>query len=142
MIWTDELVSEFVKEYFNNYDAQLLLKFKQSKSILPTNCIITLYSIDNICYDGKDENMSNIIANNIDNKLFNIMECEVNGCLFALDDIVYNSHNYKKYGGKWNSYAVKISSLNLRIKKDANDKIISSLLVINNFYDVSWFIKK
>jgi hypothetical protein len=145
-IWTDELVLELLKkEIGKEIPASLLTDFKSSKSILPTNATIT-YVYDN---DGDKISAAllttNCLVQRIGHDSFTIEPtietCECNGAIFSVGDIVYNNFNYKKYGGKWSNYAVKIETLDLRVRK-SGDKVVSSLLLINNFYEVNKFIKK
>jgi len=144
MIWTDELVTEFVEKYFSpkSDTFELLANFKQSRAILPSNCVIITFNLNGCSYIARDCKMPVVIAQDLHNPTFKITACEANGFIFNVGEIVFNAANYKKYGGKWNNYAVKIESLDFRIKKDDNGKIISSLIVINHFYDISNFIKR
>lgn len=144
-IWTDDLVLELVKELGSKEPAFDLNRFKSSKSILPTNATITeVYDNDGDKIDASLLGI-NCLVQKIGSKTFTIeptiKSCICDGTEFNIGDVVYNNFNYKKYGGKWSNYAVKIESLDLKVHKDG-DKIISSLLLINNFYEVNKFIKK
>jgi hypothetical protein len=145
-IWTDDLVLELLKkEIGKELPITVLTDFKSSKTILPTNATITCV------YDNDSDKIpaealtTNALVKRIGHDSFTIeptiKTCECNGAIFNIGDIVYNNFNYKKYGGKWSNYAVKIETLDLRVRK-SGDKVVSSLLLINNFYEVNKFIKR
>ena len=145
-IWTDELVLELLRlKIGTETEMSVVSEFKNSKSLLPTNAII-----HSVFDDDGDEMPAEKLTIDFLYKRINhdsytiapiIKACECNGAIFSVGDIVYNNIAYKKYGGKWSNYAVKIESLDLRVRK-SDDKVISSLLLINNFYEVNNFIKK
>lgn len=144
LYWTDELVLELLKNKLGqNTDISVINEFKASKSILPSNALIlSLVKEDNSIYELRTtSNLLDYLDPKTDKLEYRINSCQCNGTIFTLDEIVYNNFNYKKYGGKWSNYAVKIDSLDLRVKRD-NGKIVSSLLLINNFYEVNKFIKR
>lgn len=141
MKWTEELVVEFAKSISPDFNIDLLKEFKQLKAIVPSNCIVLTYILNGICYTV-DNNFDEVLKNEINNPNFKVTSCDVNGTIFYINDTVYNSHRFKKYGGKWSNYLVKIDSLDFRVKRDDKNNIISSLLVINHFYDVYQFIKR
>ena len=145
-IWTDDLVLELLKkEIGKELPITVLTDFKSSKTILPTNATITCV------YDNDGDKIpaaaltTNALVKRVGHDSFTIepiiKTCECNGAIFNIGDIVYNNFNYKKYGGKWSNYAVKIETLDLRVRK-SGDKVVSSLLLINNFYEVNKFIKR
>lgn len=144
LYWTDELVLELLKNKLGqNTDISVINEFKTSKAILPSNALIlSLVKEDNSIYELRTtSNLLDYLDPKTDKLEYCINSCRCNGTIFTLGEIVYNNFNYKKYGGKWSNYAVKIDSLDLRVKRD-NGEIVSSLLLINNFYEVNKFIKR
>jgi hypothetical protein len=142
LYWTDDLVLELLRSKLgDNTDVSVVDEFKSSKAILPSNALIlSLIKEDNSIIELKPTtNLFNFIEG--DKLEFRINSCQCNGTIFTLDDVVYNNFNYKKYGGKWSNYAVRIDSLDLRVKR-VEDKIVSSLVLINNFYEINKFIKR
>jgi hypothetical protein len=142
--WTDDLVLELLKlRLGQNTDMSVVDEFKSSKALLPSNALIlTLIKEDNTIINLKPtSNLYDYIVPGKDKLEWRINSCQCNGTIFTLDEIVYNNFNYKKYGGKWSNYAVRIDSLDLRVQK-VDDKIVSSMVLINNFYELNKFIKK
>lgn len=144
LYWTDDLVLELLKNKLGpNTDISVVNEFKSSKALLPSNALIlSLIKEDNTIIKLKPtSNLLDFIDYKTDKLEYRINSCQCNGTIFTLDEIVYNNFNYKKYGGKWSNYAVKIDSLDLRVRR-IEGKIVSSLLLINNFYEVNKFIKR
>ena len=142
--WTDDLVLELLKNKIGpNTDMSVISEFKDSKAILPSNALIlSLVKEDNSLIElNPTTNLLDYIDYKTDKLDWRINSCQCNGTIFNLDEIVYNNFNYKKYGGKWSNYAVRIDSLDLRVKR-VDGKIVSSLLLINNFYEINKFIKR
>jgi hypothetical protein len=142
--WTDDLVLELLKNKLGqNTDMSVVNEFKSSKALLPSNALIlSLVKQDNTIIElTPTTNLLDYIDPKSDKLECCINSCQCNGTIFSLDEIVYNNFNYKKYGGKWSNYAVKIDSLDLRVKR-IEGKIVSSLLLINNFYEINKFIKR
>lgn len=146
--WTDELVLDLLKKHTGQTtDMSVIDEFKESKAALPSNALILSFlredrlgTITEVLFK-KNSNIFDYMDYPTLKLEYPIKSCQCNGAIFSLDDIVYNNANYKKYGGKWSNYAIKIDSLDLRIKK-VDGKIVSSLLLINNFYEVNKFIKR
>ena len=140
--WTDDLVLELLKNKLGaETDMAIVDEFKSSKALLPSNALIlSLIKSDNSILE-LNNNLLNYLIKDQDKLEMLINSCKCNGTIFTVGDIVYNNFNYKKYGGKWSNYAVKIESLDLRIKR-IEGKIVSSIVLINNFYELNKFIKR
>lgn len=140
--WTDELVEELVKNTFSIDNAdEVVNAFKQKRKLLPLNAIITAYELDGVIYD-KCKNMTSVIAHELYNGSFKILSCIVGNFEFKIGDTVYDAYEQKRYGHDWSKYIRKIETLSIRIKKEENGNVVSSFLLVNNFYDVSRFIKR
>jgi len=140
--WTDDLVLELLKNKLGaEIDMSSVEEFKSSKALLPSNALIlSLVKPDNSILE-LNNNLLNYIIKGQDKLEMLINSCKCNGTIFTVGDVVYNNFNYKKYGGKWSNYAVAIHSLDLRIKR-IEGKIVSSIVLINNFYEINKFIKR
>ena len=139
--WTDELVSEFVEICKNGKEPFdiLLEQFKGSKNIIPEGIKITHFI-------AEDDLVIPVFTNNhlvrlLHDENCKIFICEKDGVIFEIGDTVFNEKQYKKYGGKWSSHAVKINSFDFRINK-IGEKITSTQVLINDFFDIKFFIKK
>lgn len=132
--WNDELVIEYIQIYGSN--TSHLDEFKNNISFIPENVEFLQVIKDNETID-----ISNNILRHYLNKEYKIYSLISNDVKFTLGDTIYNEKQKKRDGGKWNAYAIKIESFDVCIKEMCG-VIVSSILKINNFYDLNGFIKR
>jgi hypothetical protein len=132
--WTTDLVAEMLNR--NGINPEIIDSFVNQKTLLPLNVKIKWFELNGEQYSMRGYEPSILLTEGI-----KILSCIFNDTDFRIGDLVYNSIQYKKYKGKWSNYSEIIRSLDLKV--DRKDGIIvSSKLLINNFYDISNFIKR
>lgn len=132
--WTTDLVAEMLNN--NGIDTTIIDSFINQKTLLPINVKVNWFELDNEQHSMRGYNPTILLEEGI-----KILECSYNETTFRLGDVVYNENQYKKYKGKWSNYIEIIHSLDLKIQKKG-DIIIGSKLLVNNFYDISHFVKR
>jgi len=132
--WTTDLVAEMLNS--NGINPEIIDSFVNQKTLLSLNVKVKWFELNGEQYSMRGYEPSILLTEGI-----KILSCIFNDNDFRVGDLVYNSIQYKKYKGKWSNYTEIIRSLDLKV--DRKDGIIvSSKLLINNFHDISNFIKR
>jgi hypothetical protein len=132
--WTTDLVAEMLNS--NGINPEIIDSFMNQKTLLPLNVKVKWFELNGEQYSMRGYEPSILLTEGI-----KILSCVFNDTDFRIGDLVYNSTQYKKYKGKWSNYSETIRSLDLKVgRKDGI--IVSSKLLINNFHELSNFIKR
>lgn len=132
--WTTDLVAEMLNS--NGVNPEIIDSFINQKTLLPINVKVNWFELE-----GEQLAMRGYKPSILLNEGVKILDCSFNDTNFRVGDIVYNANQYKKYKGKWSNYTEIIRSLDLKLDKKEGI-IVRSRLLVNNFYDISHFVKK
>ena len=132
--WTDELVIEYIQIF--GTDTTHFDEFKNMIMFIPRE-ILFLQVIKN----GEIIDTDNRILKQQLNNGYLVYSLLCHDVKFTIGETLYNEKQKKKDGGKWNSYAVKAESFDVVVKEMCG-KIVSTNILLNNFYDLKNFIKR
>ena len=132
--WTTDLVAEMLNS--NGINPEIIDSFVNQKTLLPLNVRINWFELN-----GEQNSMRGYKPSVLLTEGCKILDCTFNDTNFRVGDLVYNANQYNKYKGKWSNYSELIRSINLQIIEKGG-KIISSKILINNYHDISNFVKR
>lgn len=132
--WTTDLVAEMLNS--NGVNPEIIDSFINQKTLLPINVKVNWFELEGEQHSMRGYKPSILLTEGI-----KILDCSFNDTTFRVGDIVYNDNQYKKYKGKWSNYTEIIHSLDLKLDKKEGI-IVRSRLLVNNFHDISHFVKR